>query len=407
MNITYFTHQGTRDAQEDRYCITENFAGNNHLTLICVCDGHGGSAACDMLIARYPKLLADIILECNKEKKYTQLMAAALKKCVEEWDTTCFGDALPTIKKQSDKEKFFKTRNAKMWEEKGYESGATICAVLIDMQERKLNILHLGDSRATWLCNDEKLIGSTVDHSVPLVMKPNKNFPFVYGDGYIQDDLAMCRSFGDNNEKDFGVILRDPDLLCVKLGDSSARLVVATDGLFDWVSNHGVLYDEFKSAMAIANLINEFEDNITVVYVKIPAVSGSKSKTRVEEETCTMTSKASTKTPACVKKACETSQSKKATSKSPVRKEVGDPKKKSVKKRAPVKEAPAKTTPAKTTKKSSTTVKTKSSVKGASFEDMLSMLDVEDNDEEDDEEEEEEEKPAKKQVAKKKTKSRG
>ncbi len=274
MEISDFTHIGSRDYQEDRFRVLKNFAKRDELTLLVVCDGHGGKAAAIWLVDRFGEVLQDLVIKNPANKKYTLLMKEALEKCVDEWDTKCFGDQLSKIKNKDDKKQFFQSRSSKevsRWQDNELESGSTICACLIDLSERMLHILHVGDSRVTWIC-DKKLIGSTVDHCVPTYMPPIENFPFVYGDGYVQDDLAMCRSFGDNTEKLFRVISRVPDLLVVQLGQSESRVVVATDGLFDSVTNHDVLYNELLDAKTIAHQVPKFDDNITVVYVKIPAM---------------------------------------------------------------------------------------------------------------------------------------
>ncbi len=282
MQISDFTHIGARDYQEDRFKITKNFAGKDELTLLVICDGHGGKTAAIWLVDRFGMILKDLIAK-DEEKKYTALMSMALSKCVEEWDRKCFGSHV--ITNDTEKRQFFAGRNTKElknWNDNELESGSTICACLIDINDRILHILHLGDSRVTWIC-EGKLIGSTVDHSVPVIMQPIDKFAFVYGDGYVQDDLAMCRSFGDNTEKLFKVISREPDLLKVNLGLSEARIILASDGLFDTVTNHDVLYNEVIDAKAIADQVAKFDDNITVLYVKIPAYEAKKSKPKKQE----------------------------------------------------------------------------------------------------------------------------
>ncbi len=276
MLISSFCHQGKRKEQEDRFRICKEFAGNKHLTLVYVCDGHGGHKAADFLTDRYETVFTEIIHRCDNYGNYTVLMAQALEQCVQEWHFKCFGTV--QFKVDADKETFFAKRDNKKWAEEQLESGTTFCAVLIDIKERKLNIVNLGDSRAAWICNYNKLIGATVDHSVPLKMDPIPGFPFTYGDGYICDTLAMCRSFGDNDRKCTMIVRKDPDCLCVKLGNGPARLVVASDGFFDFVSNHGALYDEFADATALVKQIPEMDDNTTVIYVKIAGIDTEEPK---------------------------------------------------------------------------------------------------------------------------------
>ncbi len=279
MQISEFQHIGERPYQEDKIKIIRDFANQQNLTLVIVCDGHGGQKASDMLVKRFPDVLKSFFQSCKGiTTNYAGLMGQALEQCIQEWDKHCFGSDLSSIVDKQSKKKYFKEkRDHKRWKEEDLESGSTICCTLFDQVSRKLYILNLGDSRACWFIG-EKLIGSTVDHSVPKIMTPIKHFPFKYGNGRIEDDLGMCRSFGDNTKKLFRIVSRQPDLLTVKIGNMPARLVVATDGFFDFVTNHGALYDEVNDATELSKKVETFDDNISIVYLKIPAGLGEVEK---------------------------------------------------------------------------------------------------------------------------------
>ncbi len=279
MIVSEFQHIGQRPYQEDKIKVIKDFANQKNLTLIVVCDGHGGQKASDMLVSRYPEVLKQFFKNCKGiTTNYAALMGQALEQCVQEWDKHCFGSDLSSIVDKASKKKYFKEkRDQKRWKDEDLESGSTLCVVLFDQVSRKLYLLNLGDSRACWFIG-EKLIGCTVDHSVPKVMTPIKNFPFKYGNGRIEDDLGMARSFGDNTKKLFRVVSRQPDLLTVKIGNMPARIVVATDGFFDFVTNHGALYDEVADAEELSKKVDDFDDNISIVYLKIPAGLGEVEK---------------------------------------------------------------------------------------------------------------------------------
>ncbi len=279
MIVSEFQHIGQRPYQEDKIKVIKDFANQKNLTLIVVCDGHGGQKASDMLVSRYPEVLKQFFKNCKGiTTNYAALMGQALEQCVQEWDKHCFGSDLSSIVDKASKKKYFKEkRDQKRWKDDDLESGSTLCVVLFDQVSRKLYLLNLGDSRACWFIG-EKLIGCTVDHSVPKVMTPIKNFPFKYGNGRIEDDLGMARSFGDNTKKLFRVVSRQPDLLTVKIGNMPARIVVATDGFFDFVTNHGALYDEVADAEELSKKVDDFDDNISIVYLKIPAGLGEVEK---------------------------------------------------------------------------------------------------------------------------------
>jgi serine/threonine protein phosphatase PrpC len=264
-----FHDQGVRPHDEDRVKVLLPFANQNNLLLIVVVDGHGGSKCADFVIDRFPEALEKTILNCKSDgvTQYTTFMHQALNTCVEEWDFKCFGNEGAKIQTKETRKQFFAKRDVTKWKQDELESGCTLCTALVDLTKREIHILNIGDSRAAWCC-DEKLIGETVDHSVKNQMDPIKNFDFEYGDGYLEDDLSMCRSIGDNTEKLFRIVSRKPDLLTIPMGMHGTRLVVATDGFFDWVSPQDALYEEYKDADELANQISKFDDNITVVYVK-------------------------------------------------------------------------------------------------------------------------------------------
>lgn len=293
LEYTTFVHQGQRETQEDRWKVLSNFANNKLWSLFMICDGHGGYMAAEFLLERFPEnFLQELKKSQNDKKKITSALLNAFSVAVQEWDEKCFGSG---VKIQNDVEKnlFFQKRDKVKWEKNQLESGTTFCACLIDIQERKMYILHIGDSRIVWLCSN-KMIGSTVDHCIPRNFQcDNPNFSWTIDEeGYLQGEIAMCRAFGDNTKALFGVLSHKPDVLTVKIGSHAARIILATDGLWDWVSNHEALYEEFKNAQELScSQITKFEDNATVIYVKINSAEENQEEEDQEE------GKTNTKTP--------------------------------------------------------------------------------------------------------------
>jgi len=111
----------------------------------------------------------------------------------------------------------------------------------------------------------------------------------------------------------------------VNFKGKSFRSVTASDGLFDFRSNHQVLYDVFENAQDIAKMTlreiydeeiskradlvkkglmdvmasqtpftPKFEDNVSIIYVKIPADYKFK-KTKQEDDTFDATQKKNSK----------------------------------------------------------------------------------------------------------------
>jgi len=282
MDITTYQHIGKRPYQEDRFLVLKKFANFEHFTLCLVCDGHGGFSVSAFLIHEYPKQLCDLFLqqakrtEEEKKERLITMLGQALENCIHVWDEKCFGKVV--LEDDVAKEAFYKNRDEGFWSKYGLEAGSTFVCMLIDMHKQRAHVVHLGDSRATWIV-DECLIGQTVDHAVKRKMEPIKGFKFINTDGRLQGDLAMSRSVGDNTQELYGVVSRKYDSLTIDFKNKSFRSVIASDGLFDVRSTHNVLYECFANAEEIAvNALEAmkeadptqtmFEDNVSIIYIK-------------------------------------------------------------------------------------------------------------------------------------------
>jgi serine/threonine protein phosphatase PrpC len=273
LHKSFFQHIGKRPHQEDQCKLVSPFAQQRNLLLAVVCDGHAGSQASQFLMERFIAVLSDFISNCKQDgvRQYTTFMRHALRVCVDEWDAKCFGSDLAKIVDQKSKKAAFDARDTTRWESEGLESGSTLCTVLIDFACRQMHVLNLGDSRAAWVCS-HKTIGETVDHKVRMHMPSVPGYTFSYGDGRIEDDLGMARAFGDNTFALFRIVSREPDVFTIDFGDGEARIVIATDGLWDWVKTQTVLYESYDDATALVQQnVSEFDDNITVIYMRIGA----------------------------------------------------------------------------------------------------------------------------------------
>ncbi len=304
MHLSTYHEQGLRDYDEDKFIILEKFAGLSHLTLCLVCDGHGGDHASIYLVAEFPKQLLKVFREqkpSEKRKKFVEMLGLALERCIEVWDKHCFGEFHGKITNDRAKKDFFAQRDESHWSENGLESGSTCVALLIDMRKRRAHAINLGDSRATWMVGENATIEQTVDQGVKKDMKPIKGFKFENSDNRLCGDLSMSNSLGDNTLELYGVVSRKYGVKTVAFGEHGFRAVIASDGLFDIASNHSVLYNIFENADAIAkdalqrrqedvNLVCEnagidkkewpkitkFDDNTSIIYVKIPSLQEEK-----------------------------------------------------------------------------------------------------------------------------------
>ncbi|KAL6534479.1 hypothetical protein OROHE_013404 [Orobanche hederae] len=257
--VSMFSQQGKKGINQDAMTVWEGFSGDKDMFLCAVFDGHGPSGhkvaryVRDFLPAKISWLyrqpcvdgkssVLDIGTEIgdspeNSEFKNPLFLSwkARLTKCYHEMDEQLEGDA--SIE--------------------SYCSGTTSVCLL--KKGEHLIIANLGDSRAVLCKRDES--NQLVSEQLTVDLKPNlpseaerirscegrvlamDEEPNVYRVWMPNEDcpgLAMARAFGDFCLKDFGVI-STPEVTYRKLTDRDEFVVIATDGIWDALSNDEVI----------------------------------------------------------------------------------------------------------------------------------------------------------------------
>lgn len=235
MGIGYACKKGAKSPpNQDDFCILLD--GNTSVT--GVFDGHGNYGHfCSYTIQQLlPKLLL-------KNPNYEQNIEVALKESFKKMDEGLLG-----ISQHAGR--FSVT-----------SSGST--TTIIVRRDNNLYIAHVGDSRAV-LCkldenNKPTAIPLTRDHSPGLeeekkriesmggeVRRLCENSPLrVFGQGAGYPGLAMSRAIGDESAKNFGVI-PEPEVSCVKLDNSDVFFVIASDGVWEFLSNEDIVNIIYK-----------------------------------------------------------------------------------------------------------------------------------------------------------------
>ncbi|KAL3633349.1 hypothetical protein CASFOL_022876 [Castilleja foliolosa] len=257
--VSMFSQQGKKGINQDAMTAWENFSGDKDMFLCGVFDGHGPSGhkvaryVRDNLPGKISRLYRQPCIDgkdavfnietesndgCqNSESKNPLFLSwkARLTKCYHEMDEQIEGDA--SIE--------------------SYCSGTTSVCVL--KKGEHLIIANLGDSRAV-LCKKDKN-SQLVSEQLTVDLKPNlpseaerirscegrvlamEEEPNVYRVWMPNEDcpgLAMARAFGDFCLKDFGLI-STPQVTYRKLTDADEFVVLATDGIWDALSNDEVV----------------------------------------------------------------------------------------------------------------------------------------------------------------------
>ncbi|ORX39486.1 hypothetical protein BCR36DRAFT_588259 [Piromyces finnis] len=225
---------GRRPYQQDDYLIITNLFGLKNAHLFAVFDGHGDDGA---KASQYiKKILPDFL---NKyQSKFLQDSVATLNTIYDEMaDMLCENEDIDT-----------------------YISGTT--AVIAIFYDNKLIISNVGDSRVVVGIEDEKgnitAKQMTVDHNCynkeeydRIISKGGRVEALQFGEesfGPLRifkgslpyPGLVVSRSLGDEVARRLGVISK-PDIKILEIDDKLKFCVLATDGVWDGLSNEEVV----------------------------------------------------------------------------------------------------------------------------------------------------------------------
>ncbi|KAL3531632.1 hypothetical protein ACH5RR_005153 [Cinchona calisaya] len=259
--VSTFIQQGKKGTNQDAMTVWENFTGDRDMLFCGVFDGHGPSGH---KVARYVRDLLPSKLSSSCKGSNVSVSTAVGEAGDEN------GDNVDSDSDKSQNQFFssWKARILKSFKEmdeelegdaaiESYCSGSTAVAVI--KQKEHLIIANLGDSRAVICTRDDQDL--LVAEQLTVDLKPNLRSEFerirscqgrvmamdgepnVYRVWMPDEDcpgLAMARAFGDFCLKDFGLI-STPEVYYRKLTEKDEFVVLATDGIWDVLSNNEVI----------------------------------------------------------------------------------------------------------------------------------------------------------------------
>jgi len=261
--VSIYSAKNKRDYQEDFFDHRTVDGGQ----LYAIYDGHRGTCAAQFLRHNFPTYF-----EAASGDNMRHKMAATCKKLNDDLTTH-----LQT------KEKFEKTPSY------GY-CGST--AVIVFIIKDLAYFVHVGDSRA--LLEEQGKVGvATVDHKVSnsderqrLKQAKVDDYIKVYKGCSRLKGLAVSRSFGDyalknklKEKRGSSGIIAEPDCTIQRLTEHHQFLVLATDGLWDVMSNEDVVQllnekkeddiDDITELLVTTAISKGSRDNITVMLVDL------------------------------------------------------------------------------------------------------------------------------------------
>ncbi|KAJ4830691.1 hypothetical protein Tsubulata_028407 [Turnera subulata] len=249
--ISMYSQQGRKGVNQDAMTVWEEFIGDKDMTYCGVFDGHGpyGHKVArhirDVLPSRLSYALKALPVNlkcCNNGGKNNP----GDDKCLSSWESTVI--------------KSFKEMDQELSCDASIDSFCSGCtAVNVVKKGDHLIIANLGDSRAVLCTRDQQNNLAPVQLTVDL--KPNiaseaeriKNCkgrvfaleeePEVFRIWMPEEDcpgLAMARAFGDFCLKEYG-LTSVPQISYRKLTNEDEFVVLATDGVWDVLSNQEVI----------------------------------------------------------------------------------------------------------------------------------------------------------------------
>ncbi|KAJ4790033.1 Protein phosphatase 2C-like protein [Rhynchospora pubera] len=231
---------GRRREMEDAVSIHPCFAGApcQHHHFFAVFDGHGCSHVAELCKKRMHQIVAAELNQRLKRDTYTQVdktwWREAMEKCFAQMDNEAVASGSNT---KTMPLPFLPSCSCELRLPRSDHVGST--AVVAILGPRHLVVANCGDSRAV-LCRNGSAVPLSSDH------KPDRPDELqriqaaggrvIYWDGArVFGVLAMSRAIGDSYLKPF--VISEPEVMVTETTEQDECLILATDGLWDVVSN--------------------------------------------------------------------------------------------------------------------------------------------------------------------------
>ncbi|KZV47659.1 protein phosphatase-2c [Dorcoceras hygrometricum] len=273
-----FTQQGKKGTNQDAMIVWENFGSRTDTVFCGVFDGHGpyGHLVAKQVRDSLPLKLSahwEVNIKSDEVLREVSLNTAGSLCSVDDSSVSADEESRASIDvdeagKNSEvfqtlKDSFLKAFKVMDRELRMYASVDCFCsgttAVTLVKQGRDVVLGNVGDSRAVLGTRDEN--NALVPVQLTVDLKPNlpaeeerirkcKGRVFALRDepevsrvwlpNYDSPGLAMARAFGDFCLKDFGLI-SVPEIFYRRITDKDEFIVLATDGIWDVLSNEEVV----------------------------------------------------------------------------------------------------------------------------------------------------------------------
>lgn len=204
--------QGRRTYMEDRFTALADLNGDSKQSFYGIFDGHGGDGAADYCVQA---MCQNVIREPSIQKEPVEALKNGFLRTDQEY--------------------------LQIANRKNTEDGTT--AVVVLTQGDELFVAHTGDSRAVLVHRSGDVSVLTSDH------KPNRpderrriqdlgGSVVFWGVWRVEGVLAVSRAIGDRMLKPF--VVAEPEVKKFTRTESDSYVVLASDGVWDTISNDDV-----------------------------------------------------------------------------------------------------------------------------------------------------------------------
>ena len=258
-----------RKSMEDYHCIKQDLLKTSpmHFSYFAIFDGHCGNEVA-LFLSKYlhkilSKNLTNLKITNNDIETYNNNIISSIKKTFEIVDEEIINNIAYSkdVGSTGTVILLYKIKN----EDKNNDfSRYMVCA-------------NIGDSRG-YILTKNNFTQITKDHKcndVKEVERIKKNGGIVFNNR-VYGTLMITRSFGDKEMKKYGVI-STPDCFCHKIREEDLYIVIASDGIWDVVSEEemmqmgGEKYSSDVFSKKIVNLAIDrgTRDNISCIVIKL------------------------------------------------------------------------------------------------------------------------------------------
>ncbi|XP_047971470.1 probable protein phosphatase 2C 59 isoform X1 [Salvia hispanica] len=286
----YASSPGKRSSMEDFYETRIDGVDGEVVGLFGVFDGHGGARAAEYVkqnlfsnLIKHPKFISDT--KSAICKSFFMLLSSAISYT----HIYCFQIKpfnylvlIPADAYSHTDSEFLKSEN-----NQNKDAGSTASTAIL-VGDRLL-VANVGDSRAV-VCRGGNAFAVSRDHKPDQTEERQRiedagGFVMWAGTWRVGGVLAVSRAFGDRQLKQY--VVADPDIQEEKVDDTLEFLILASDGLWDVVTNEEAVSmtkpipdpeDAAKRLMQEANQRGS-GDNITIVVVRFLAAKVESSHT--------------------------------------------------------------------------------------------------------------------------------